>query len=144
MTNFGLQCNVTKYVTVANLQQQWRIKSGSFHIRRISIKTQLTKNSDHAYVDVFKNDKRNICEIPLSPLVAQIIQYECGVVEDTKHFFLTCYRFRNMRQKFLNKVSTFCQPTLDVILYDSTELSVEENKQIFLAVQDFVLKSKRF
>ena len=64
MTNFGLQCNVTKYVTAANLQEKWRIKSGSFHIRRISIKTQTTKNSDHAYVYVFKDNKRNICEKP--------------------------------------------------------------------------------
>ena len=71
-------------------------------------------------------------------------QCECGADEDTKHFFLTCYRFRNLRQELLNKISTFCQPTLDVILYGSTDLSVEENKLIFLAVQDFILKSKRF
>ena len=69
---------------------------------------------------------------------------ECGAVEDTKHFFLTCYRFRNLRQDLLNKISTFCQPTLDVILYGNIDLSVRENKQIFLAVQDFILKSKRF
>ena len=43
-----------------------------------------------------------------------------------------------------DKNSTFCQPALDVILYGSADLSVEKNKQIFLAVQDFILKSKRF
>ena len=71
--NDGLQCNVTKYVTVANLQEQWRVKSGPFHIRRISIKTQPTKNSDRAYVDVFKEDRRNICEKHLGPLVTPIM-----------------------------------------------------------------------
>ena len=58
-------------------------------------------------------------------------QCKWEAVEDTRHFFLTCYRFRNLRQELLNKISTFCQPTLDVILYGSTVLSVEENKQIF-------------
>ena len=55
-------------------------------------------------------------------------QCECGAVEDTKHFFLTCYRFRNLRQELSNKISTFCQPTLDVILYGRANLSVKENK----------------
>ena len=90
MTNFGLQCNVTKYVTAANLQEQWRIKSGSFHIRRISIKTQPTKNSDHAYVVyVFKDDKRNICEKTFGSVgrinyPLRLIKDQCFVVYITK------------------------------------------------------------
>ena len=82
MTNFGLQCNVTKYVTAANLQEQWRIKSGSFHIRRISIKTQTTKNSDHAYVYVFKDNKRNICEKPFESVGH--INYPLRLIKDQR------------------------------------------------------------
>ena len=63
---------------------------------------------------------------------------EYGAVEDTKHFFLICNRFRNLRHVLLNTISTFCQPTLEVILYGSTDISVEENKQIFLTVHEFI------
>ena len=69
---------------------------------------------------------------------------ECGAVEDTDHFFLGCNRYRNLREDLLNKISTFCPPTLDVILYGNANISVNENKQIALAVQDFILKTKRF
>ena len=69
---------------------------------------------------------------------------ECGAVEDTQHFFLRCNLYRNLRQELLNKISTFCQPTLDVILYGSSHIPVEENTQIFLAVQNFIIKTKRF
>ena len=69
---------------------------------------------------------------------------ECGVIEDTNHFFFICDRFRNLRHVLLNTISIFCQPTLEVILYGSTDISVEGNKQIFLAVHEFILKTKRF
>ena len=58
---------------------------------------------------------------------------ECGTVEDTIyiyiHFFLICSRFRNLRHALLNTISTFCQPTLEVILYGSTNISVEEKNK---------------
>ena len=69
---------------------------------------------------------------------------ECGAVEDTDHFFLRCNRYRNLREDLLNKISTFCPPTLDIILYGNADISVNENKQIALAAQDFILKTKRF
>ena len=69
---------------------------------------------------------------------------ECGAVEDTQHFFLRCNLYRNLRQELLNKISTFCQPTLDVFLYGRSHIPVEENTQIFLAVQDFIINTKRF
>ena len=37
-----------------------------------------------------------------------------------------------------------CRPTVDVFLFGNEELSTEQNKNIFLAVQNFVLKTKRF
>ena len=69
---------------------------------------------------------------------------ECGAVEDTRHFFPRYNLYRNLRQELLNKISTFCQPTLDVILYGSSHIPVEENTHIFLAVQDFIINTKRF
>ena len=74
-------------------------------------------------------------------------QCECGAVEDTQHFFLRCNRFNDLRQELVNKISLFCQPTLDVFfffLYESSHNPIEENTQIFLAVQDFIINTKRF
>ena len=70
----------------------------------------------------------------------------CGSVEDTYHYLLTCNRFSNLRQELFNKVSTICRPTLNVLLYGTCndELSMEQNKNIFLAVQNYLLKTKRF
>ena len=61
-----------------------------------------------------------------------------------------------MRMRFCGRQSPFlvlagitdyrvgkCNPILDVLLYGDL-LSLEENKAIFLAVHDFILKSKRF
>ena len=55
----------------------------------------------------------------------------CGSVENTYHYLLTCNRFSNLRQELFNKVSTICRPTLNVLLYDNDELSMEQNKIIF-------------
>ena len=48
----------------------------------------------------------------------------------------------NLRQELFNKVSTICRPTLNVLLYGNDELSMEQNKNIFLAVQNYLLKTK--
>ena len=73
-----------------------------------------------------------------SPLCA------CGSVEDTYHYLLVCNCFSNLRRDLLNTVSMICRPTIDVFLFGNDELSTEQNKNIFLAVQNFVLKTKRF
>ena len=40
--------------------------------------------------------------------------------------------------------SDICHPTLDVLLYGDPALTFEQNKKIILAVQEFILKTKRF
>ena len=69
---------------------------------------------------------------------------ECVAVENNQHFFFHCHRYRNLRQELFNKISAFCLPTIDVILYGDTDMSVDDNKEIFLAVQDYILKTNRF
>ena len=78
---------------------------------------------------------KNIIE---SPLCA------CGEVEDTKHFLFDCQYFQNLRHELFNKISTICQPTVNILLFGSEQLSEIENRQIFLAVHEFLIKSKRF
>ena len=73
-----------------------------------------------------------------SPLCA------CGAVEDTTHFLFRCHRFNNLRQELFVTITSICQPTSNILLYGAEYLTNTENKQIFLAVQEFLIKSKRF
>ena len=68
----------------------------------------------------------------------------CGSIEDTQHFLFSCTRYANLRQELLNKTIPLCQPSLNVFLNGDRELSDSTNKQIFLAVQEFLIKTKRF
>ena len=69
---------------------------------------------------------------------------ECGEIEDTEHYLLNCNLYQNLSEELLNTVTTYCQPTLNVLLYGNANLSDSENKTIFSAVQEFILKTKRF
>ena len=44
----------------------------------------------------------------------------------------------------LDRVSTYYQPTVNVFLYGNTDLTDVENAELFSAVQDYILKTKRF
>lgn len=78
---------------------------------------------------------KNIIENPLCA---------CGSIEDTYHFMFICNRYNNQRQELIDIVSEIYQPTLNVLLFGSSELSILQNKQVILAVQDFLVKTKRF
>ena len=64
--------------------------------------------------------------------------------EDTGNFLLRCPLYHNHRQEMLISVSRLCQPTVNVLLYGVDNLSFNDNKQIFDAVHDFLIKTKRF
>ena len=68
----------------------------------------------------------------------------CQVIEDTYHFLFNCERFYNIRQELFDKITRICQPTLKILLFGSEQLTDIENRQIFIAVQEFLVKSKRF
>ena len=55
-----------------------------------------------------------------------------------------CTRYPDLRQELSNAVSEKFGPTLNVLLYGNTELSYEQNKEMFLSVQTYSEKSKRF
>ena len=61
-----------------------------------------------------------------------------------KTFLFDCQYFQNLRHELFNKITTICQPTVNILLFGSEQLSEIENRQIFLAVQEFLIKSKRF
>ena len=69
---------------------------------------------------------------------------ECGEIENTSHLFLHCNLYGQLRHALLDRVSTYCQPTVNVFLYGNTNLTDVENAELFLAMQDYILKTKRF
>ena len=68
----------------------------------------------------------------------------CGDIEDTHHFLFVCHQFTDLRRDLINSVSDICQPNLNVLLCGDISLTFDQNKQIFEAVQEFIIKSKRF
>ena len=55
-----------------------------------------------------------------------------------------CARYLGFRQELSNAVSAMCEPTFNVFLYENTELSYEQNKELFVSVLNYIVKSKRF
>ena len=74
---------------------------------------------------------KNIIDSPTCP---------CGAVENTYHYLFVCYCSSNLWHELFNTVSMICQPTLNVLLVGNDELSMQQSSNIFLAVQNFMLK----
>lgn len=68
----------------------------------------------------------------------------CGATETTKHFLLECTQYDLARAIMLDKVSTYCVPDLNVLLFGDIRLSNSVNEIIFKAVQQFIADSRRF
>lgn len=96
-----------------------------YHVR---LRTNCSALNQHLFA-------KNIIDSPLCV---------CRAVEDTNHFLFHCHRFHNLRQDLFDKVIPICQPTSNILLYGSENLTHTQNQQIFFAVQDFLIKSKRF
>ena len=67
----------------------------------------------------------------------------CGDIEDT-NFLFVCHQYKDLRRDLLNSVSDICQPNLNVLPCGDITLTFVQNKQIFKAVQEFIIKLKRF
>ena len=69
----------------------------------------------------------------------------CGTLEDTNHFLFNFGRFHNLRQELFNKLIQICQHILDIHFFlVANNFRKLKNRQIFLAVQEFLVKSKLF
>lgn len=67
----------------------------------------------------------------------------CGQVEDSKHFFFVCTRFREHRRQMFAKLS-YDPITIDKLLFGDNNLSDDENAENFLVIQIFISKTGRF
>ena len=78
---------------------------------------------------------KNIIENPLC---------NCGETEDPFHFFFECNQYNLIRRDMLACISAICNPNLNILLHGNDGLSEEQNLNIFMAVHNFIIKSKRF
>lgn len=85
------------------------------------------------------------CSLNLHLFVKNIIDSpncQCGAIESTTHYLFHCARFTRVRQQYLH----FINPTYteEILLNGSEYLSDDQNEQLFLAVQAYILSSRRF
>ena len=68
----------------------------------------------------------------------------CGYVESTSHFLFHCSKYRELRDETISSINCPVAIDTNLLLYGSNMLDDEQNINIFLTVQKFILKSKRF
>ena len=68
----------------------------------------------------------------------------CGSVENTQHFFMTCYLYRAERNELFAAISKYCQVSMDTLLYGNNTLSNEIKSDLFAAVHKYIHDTKRF
>ena len=68
----------------------------------------------------------------------------CGKVESTSHFLISCKKYTVLRNELMHTINYPVTIDLNLLLKGSDTLSVDQNIDIFIKVQNFILKSKRF
>ena len=62
--------------------------------------------------------------------------FSCGSpLETAYHYFVDCPHYNNIRQHIIDAIQSIMQPSLNVVLYGHNDVSLNENKTIFDAVQ---------
>ena len=79
-----------------------------------------------------------LCNLIDSPLCT------CGKIESASHFLLYCPNYFSLRDKYITPLQILCNITCNVLLFGNENLTNDENKYIFIKVQRFILKTKRF
>lgn len=77
--------------------------------------------------------RRNLCPSPLCT---------CGSIESNDHYLLYCPNYNVIRSETINKLRD--STNVNILLFGSSNLSVNDNKYIFYMVQKFIIDSKRF
>lgn len=68
----------------------------------------------------------------------------CGITESSTHYLLKCTKYTELRRQYIFSLNFPFPKTIDILLFGSDNLSVDENTIIFSNVQKFLINSKRF
>ena len=66
----------------------------------------------------------------------------CVGFESAYHFFFVCPRLAHFRRRYFS--DSLLDYTVKEFLYGSQNLTFQENEEIFLKVQEYIKKSRRF
>ena len=97
--------------------------------------TRLRMNSSSLNEHLFI---RNLVDWPYSPNCAR------GQVESPSHFVISCKKYTDLRNELMYTINYPVTIDVNLLLKESDTLSVDQNIDIFIKVQNFILKSKRF
>ena len=71
--------------------------------------------------------------------------FECGhQTENAEHFLLRCPLYNDIRASMLSMIPEQILPTIDNLLYGDIQFEMNLNYQVFSAVHQFIIDSKRF
>ena len=68
----------------------------------------------------------------------------CGAIESPTHYLLNCPHYNIPRQRHIFSLNLPIPLSTELLLVGSNELTINQNTEIFLSVQTFILSSKRF
>ena len=68
----------------------------------------------------------------------------CGAIETRTHYLLNCPHYNIPRQRHIFALNLPIPLSTELLLVGSNELTINQNTEIFLSVQKFILSSKRF
>lgn len=66
----------------------------------------------------------------------------CGGFQSPYHFLYTCVRYTNIRNTYLSDILP--RYTTNELLFGKETATSEENESLFLKVQEYIIKTKRF
>ena len=68
----------------------------------------------------------------------------CGAIETLTHYLLNCPHYNIPRQRHIFALNFLIPLSTELLLVGSNELTINQNSEIFLSVQKFILSSKLF
>lgn len=112
------------FSTSNNVPQYFYFGKRRYQILHTRLRTNCTSLSDALFI-------KNIVPSPLCT---------CGQREKVAH----CQMYNAVRAIMINTINQYCRVSLSTILFGNASLSDVMNENIFLAVLNYIEKSKRF
>jgi hypothetical protein len=127
--------------------------SRSLNIFKERIKTQNSKCPAHYYSDTRLGQilhtrlRMNSSSLNEHLFILNLVDspnFACGQVKSTSHFLISCKQYTDLRNELMYTINYPVTIDVKLLLKGSDTLSVDQNIDIFIKVQNFILKSKRF
>ena len=133
-----------------NVRNSENLKSFKNKIRQECNTAPKYFNEGNRYMNVIHTKLRHSCSSLNSDLfkinLVQSPSCSCSSpVENTYHYFFECSKYYDIRMNlFIELYRLHPDITLDILLNGSSNIEEDENRQLFLIVQNYIKQSGRF